>query len=342
MAKASGGAGDQGMSAAEPTMHNGPGAATSDDVAADMGRAQALLRARLAPDAEVVRPLFGGFFSRAFACTADGRDYVLRLSVAPQAAESFAKDAYAGRHFASPALPIPGVFLVGTTDVAEERFAISALVPGQTLENADRAARRLALPALLDTIDAIGRVDVGDSRGFGMWNETGDAPFATWTAFLAAADENETKGYYRDWHTLFEGMLERDLYGAVYRRLRQHLAHVPEVRGLIHDDLWFQNVLADGARITGVIDWGNALYGDPFYDTARLMWGADWPGWYEDGAAILAARYGALPGFATRLACYQCHLGLNDLRFYAQNRKVEEYGWARARLRALIVGPITE
>ncbi len=305
-----------------------------------MAHAQAFLRERFASDAEVLRPLYGGFFSRAFAFAAGGRDYVLRLSAAPQAAESFAKDAYAGRHFASSTLHIPEVFLVGATDVAEERFAIGALVSGRILEEADPVARRLALPALLHTLDAIGRVDVGRSRGFGTWDETGDAPYDRWVAFLAAADRDETTGYYRGWHALFDGMLERDLYDAVYRRLRQLLAQIPEVRGLIHNDFWFQNVLSDGARITGVIDWGNALYGDPLYDIARLSWGADWPGWwYEDGAALLAARYGALSGFAVRLACYQCHLGLDDLRFYAKNGKVEDYGRARERLLALIAGP---
>jgi len=329
--------GDDGTTAAGPTMHRTPEQELTDG----MGRAQALLRARFATDAEVSRILAGGFFSRAFAFTADERDYVLRLSDAPQAAESFAKDAYAGRHFAASALPIPEVFLVGVTDVAEEWFAISTLVPGRILDDADPVARRLALPALLDTIDAIGRADVGGSRGSGMWDETGDAPHDTWAAFLAAATENDTKGYYRDWHTLFSGMLDRDLYDAAYRRLRQLLAHVPEVRGLIHNDLGFQNVLAEGVQITGVIDWGNALYGDPLYDVARLSWWAAWPGgWYEDGVALLAARYGALPGFATRLACYQCHLGLDDLRFYAKNGRVAEYGWAREHLLALIADSV--
>ena len=236
-----------------------------------------------------------------------------------------------------PPLQVGGMKRAGAG--AEEWFAISARVPGRTLEDSDPAARRLVLPALLDTLDAIGRVAVGGSRGFGPWDETGDAPYTSWAAFLAAADQNETKGYYRDWHALFGGMLERDLYDAAYRRMRQLLGRVPEVRGLIHNDLWFPNVLAEGGRITGVIDWGNALYGDPLYDIARLSWAADWPDWwYADGRAILAARFGGLPGFAARLACYQCHLGLDDLRFYAKNGKVEEYSRASERLRALIAG----
>ena len=324
------------------------------DRASGMARAQTFLRAHFAPDATVVRPLYGGFFSRAFAFTADGRDRVLRLSRAPQAAESFGKDAHAARHFAGPALHIPEVLQIGMTDDAggrdggrggdegEEWYAIGALVPGRTLEDADPAARRLALPALLDTIDAIGRTDVGGSRGFGPWDETGYAPYTNWAAFLAAADQNETKGYYRDWHALFGGMLERDLYQAAYRRMRQLLVGIPEVRGLIHNDLWFPNILAEGARITGVIDWGNALYGDPLYDIARLSWAADWlDWWYADGRAILATRYGGLPGFAARLACYQCHLGLDDLRFYAKNGKVNAYGRAREQLLAIIADAST-
>jgi hygromycin-B 4-O-kinase len=313
---------------------------SGEGVVGAMTAAQALLRARFAPDATILRTLYGGFFSRAFAFAASGKEYVLRLSTAPQAAESFAKDAYAGRHFATASLHIPEVFLVGTTGVAAEQFAVSALVPGRALEAADAAARRLALPPLLDTIDMVGRVAVGGSRGFGMWDETGDAPYDSWAAFLSAADQNDTKGYYRDWHTLFAGMLERDLFDAVYRRMRQLLVHIPEVRGLSHNDLWFQNILADGARITGVIDWGNALYGDPFYDIARLSWGAEW--WYADGRELLAARYGALPGFATRLACYQCHLDLDDLRFNAKNGKAADYGRTRERLLALIAAPVEE
>jgi hygromycin-B 4-O-kinase len=120
-------------------------------------------------------------------------------------------------------------------------------------------------------------------------------------------------------------------------------ARCPEERALIHNDYWFMNILGeigpDGARITGVIDWAIALYGDPLYEVARLAWGADYPGWwYDDGAAFLHARYGAAPGYADRIACYQCHLALDDLRFYAKTGRREEYDWARAKLLARLDG----
>ena len=38
--------------------------------------------------------------------------------------------------------------------------------------------------------------------------------------------------------------------------------------GIVHSDLLNRNVLVHGGRMSGVIEWGNALYGDPLYDIA--------------------------------------------------------------------------
>src|SRR5919199_5669127 len=98
----------------------------------DAARVRGLLREHFAGEVADLQPLPGGAFSRALAFTAGGRGYVIRLSAAPQATESFAKDAYAWRHFAAPDLPIPRVVATGRT--AEGHFAISERVPGRTLE----------------------------------------------------------------------------------------------------------------------------------------------------------------------------------------------------------------
>lgn len=300
----------------------------------ELTRVRALLMSQGMGAIEKVALLAEGEHSRAFAFTAAGQDYVIRLNSAAHAAESFAKDDYAWRHFASPRLPIPRVLAIGR--LAEGHFAISERVTGRPLVACSPAERRLALPALLDTLDAIAGTDLRASRGYGHWGSDGQGLFASWHDFLAAVIEDEETGYDQGWHALFhDGSLERDVYEVVYRRMLRLAAHCPEERALIHNDYWFMNILADGARITGVIDWAIALYGDPLYEVARLAWGADWPGWwYEDGAAFLRARYGAAPQFAERIACYECHLGLGDLRFYAKTGRRAEYLWARDRLLA--------
>jgi hygromycin-B 4-O-kinase len=301
----------------------------------------AFVQEHFAADAGEVERLAGGEFSRAYAFTTPAGAYVIRFNTAPHAAESFAKDEYAGRRFASAALPIPGVILRGPT--SDGHFCISQRAAGRTIVAIPTAERRRLIPALFDTLDAIGRADVSASQGYGPWTGDGQGRYPSWRAYLAAALDDEPDGYYHNWQALYqESFLERDLYEAAYQHLLSLLERCPEQRGLIHNDYWFENILGSGEEITAVIDWGNALYGDPLYDVARLSWGADYPGWwYEDGAALVRDRYAGTPGYAERLACYQCHQVMDDLRFYAKTGRRDEYHWASQRLRARIAAAPT-
>jgi hygromycin-B 4-O-kinase len=300
----------------------------------DTARVRALLRERFAGEIADVLPLAGGEFSRAFAFTAGSRDYVVRLSAHAHAAEAFAKDDYAGRHFASPALPIPRVVAIGQT--ADRHFAISERTPGSRLETFAAPIRRALFPALLDVLDAIGRANLRGSRGYGAWDREGIGEAACWRDFLTAIMENKTDGFYRDWHALFrDSLLEREVYEAIYRRLLRLVEYCPEERALVHADLHFDNLLADGRRITGVIDWGNACYGDPLYDVA---WLGRWTAWGAPlvDAALLRGRYGAAQYYDERIACYECFLGLDDLRFYAKTGRRAQYEALRDRLLARV------
>lgn len=295
-----------------------------------------LLREHFGADVGEPHPLAGGFFSRAFAATATGREYVIRLNTAVHARESFAKDDYAWRHFASPALPIPRI--VATGETASGSYAISERAAGNTLDACSVEERRAVLPALLDTVEAVGLSDVRPSRGYGDWGSDGNGRFASWHDFLASMTANHPDGYYKDWHRLYhESFLERDLYEVVYLRMLQLAAHCPNYRALVHNDLHFENIVSDGQRITGVLDWANALYGDLLYDIAWLTWQAAHPGWwYDDGAQLLQARFGATPQYAERIACYQLHIGLDHLRYYAWNNKRADYDFCRAWLLRLL------
>jgi Ser/Thr protein kinase RdoA (MazF antagonist) len=49
------------------------------------------------------------------------------------------------------------------------------------------------------------------------------------------------------------------------------LLSAPEPGRLLHGDFHPRHVYADGGRITGVIDWGDASSGDPLYDFGRVV-----------------------------------------------------------------------
>ena len=295
----------------------------------------AFLRERLAGEPEDVRPLTGGTFSRAFACAVAGRPYVIRLSALPDALEGFAKDDYAGRHFASPSVPIPRSIDIGCA--GNLFFAISERVAGKTVAELEPPARRALLPAVLDTLDALGRTDMCASGGYGPWDGAGRGRFSTWRAFLVGHALRADEKFGRAVRALGgDPDEERALYAAACGRMLRLADHCPEERALLHRDYNFANILTDGQRVTGVIDWAQACYGDPLYDVA-------WLGWWTAGgspaeraarydATIVGARYGAAPQYAERIACYEYCLALDELRFCAETGDAEGYAWARAQL----------
>jgi hygromycin-B 4-O-kinase len=298
------------------------------------GELRALVRDRLGCPVERLEPLADGEFSRAHAFTCHGRGYVVRVSQFPHASEAYAKDDYAGRHFASPALPIPRIVARGQCDLGY--FAIGERAAGVRVAALDQAGQRALLPALLDTFDAIGRTDLGSSRGYGVWSGAGHAPTSSWRDVLAAAIENRADGYYRDWHDLFRtSFLERDVYERIYRRMLRLVDDCPETRNLLHRDYHFDNVLTDGERVTAVVDWGNAAFGDRLHDTAWVGWAFE-KEYGLDAWTPLRARYGHEPRYAERIACYRLHIGLDDLRFYAKTGRQAQYVQTRDHLLGLL------
>ncbi|KPC86502.1 hydrogenase expression protein HypB, partial [Streptomyces sp. NRRL F-6602] len=95
-------------------------------------------------------------------------------------------------------------------------------------------------------------------------------------------------------------------------------------------DLLSRNVLAGEAGITGVLDWGNALYGDPLYDAAwRLHWWPWYPGWRPgDLHAALLTHWratGPTPAhLRERLHAYLLHIALDALAYCAYRRRWDE------------------
>jgi len=294
-------------------------------------RLHALLRDHFGDAIAEVRPLDGGQISRAFSFVAGGRAYVARFNAS---AAGFARDRYASQLFASTGVPVPRVVTIGQVD--DLHFAISEQAPGRTLKSLSAVEYQRLLPQALDVLDRIHAHDAHAGQGFGPWAEIGAGQYTSWRDYLLAIMDDETEGFHQGWHALFrDSFLERDVYESVYARMHRLAGHCPEERSLLHGDYGFDNVLTDGARITGVIDWSNMGYGDFLYDVAWLaFWSAS-----GDVDALLRDRYvggrDPVPHYAERIACYQCRIGLDALRFFARVDQLEAYRWSRDRLLAI-------
>jgi hygromycin-B 4-O-kinase len=281
-------------------------------------RAEAFLANRYGADIEDVAPLGMGVWSKAFAFRRLDRNYVIRFGAHR---EDFEKDRLAAR-FACAALPIPRVVEMGET--AGGYYAISERVYGDTIDDVGEAQMLTLLPALFAAFDAARLADLSGTTGYGGWGADGNAPFPSWRAALLDIANDRPGDRIHGWRErLAASAVGSGPFDAAYRRLQALTFYVPEDRHLIHSDLLHYNVLVEGDRITGVLDWGCALYGDFLYD---LAWFCFWQPWYSAWQGIdfvaeylrhCAAISLDVPRFDQRLRACQIHIGLAGQAYQA-------------------------
>ncbi len=295
----------------------------------DEGAALAFLRERFGAAARitVMRP---GEWSAAYAVRTAEADLVARSSAYD---EDFEKDAYAAR-YRSAALPIPPIVERGPA--LGGFYAVAERVSGEHIDGLDEAQMRRVLPSLFGALDAMRAVDLSAASGFGLWRADGRTAYPTWRAMLLGiATEPATRGAPGWREVLAASPTGVGPFEESYARLRELVEHCPEERHLIHDDLVNFNVLVDGERISGVLDWGSSIYGDFLYDLAKLVFYQPWyPAWRNiDFVTEARAHYDAIglavPHLAERLSCYGVRIGLADMAYSAYRER-----WAEVALKA--------
>jgi hygromycin-B 4-O-kinase len=176
---------------------------------------------------------------------------------------------------------------------------------------------RRTLPAIFAALDAARRVDCSASSGYGIWGADGNAPHQSWrAALLAIADDRPGERTHGWRERLVASPTGSGPFDEALARLEALIPDSAPQRHLIHSDLLNYNVLVAGSRISAVLDWGCAMYGDFLYD---LAWFAFWAPWYAAwrgidfrGEAVhhFASIGLAVPQFDKRLTGCQIHIGL--------------------------------
>lgn len=283
-----------------------------------MEKAIGLLDGIAGLDARSLRPLRPGSWASAFAFDCGDGPRVIRFSHNP---DDFDRDAYAYR-FRSSALVIPRVTHRGALEDAH--FAISERIDGGFLDELDGDGLDATLPSLLTMLDALRTADVSGSTGYGIWDTSGNGAHRTWKDYLRTSIEDDPAQRTGSWRAKLEtystgaAAFDRDV-ALLLRRIKD----MPEMRSVIHGDLLNYNVFATGNRISGVIDWGCAMYGDPVFELAWFgFWWPWYPQWHDVdvvGAALHAFRdRGAdLTSFRDRLLCYELQIGLTHQAYHA-------------------------
>jgi len=295
-------------------------------------QAAAFLRTRFGGDANKPIPITQGEWSKAYCFERATQEYVVRFGALK---DDFEKDAVAAR-FGSTDLPIPPIIELG--EAFGGFYAISERMPGAYLDEVSGRDMRALLPSVFAALDAMRLTDLSATRGYGIWTADGTAPFATWRDYLVDVARDRPTDRVHGWRERLAssatGMAPFEEALVPFEAL---VDQMPEARHLIHSDLLHFNVLVSGRRITAVIDWGDAKYGDFLYDVA---WFSFWSPWYQAWSGIdfkaEAFRHFASVGlsvsrFEERIRCCELHIGLSGQAYCAFAGHWDDLEWTAQR-----------
>ena len=201
-------------------------------------------------DRATIRRLVGDVPVEPLGAGLDHRVYAVGDSLVARFGEGAAREAALLAAIA-PRLPLRVPVPIAVD--ADAGCLVQPRVAGTPLLDLPRGARRAFAPHLLAFADALHALDPGVDVPVddGALEEWLDEARATW----AAVHDEVPVGR--------RGAVEAVLASPVPAR------RAP--RALIHGDLGAEHVFVDAGRITGVIDWGDAVIGDPALDHGRLM-----------------------------------------------------------------------
>jgi len=295
----------------------------------------ALLTERFGTPVSQIKPIASGQVATGFFFTVNGEEYVIRFTQ-ENLAQTLYKDQYVCSHLLPPHIPSPTFVCVSTDN--ETTYAITHRVPGKILDAFSDQEYEQLVPSIIETLDHIHQTNIDNTSGFGAFDENGQGLYASWSEFLLnVAEEKEAGDFYGDWHRYFEeSFLERDLFDKIYAEMKALLPCCPTERQLVHADYAFSNVLAKDGKITAVLDWANAYFGDFLYDVAWLDFckpEVDYNGRFQE---FYQAQNRVVPNFEERMRCYYCYICLDGFRFCGVTNQKESYQWVRTRILELL------
>ncbi|PIV90694.1 hypothetical protein COW46_00935 [Candidatus Gracilibacteria bacterium CG17_big_fil_post_rev_8_21_14_2_50_48_13] len=199
----------------------------------------------------------GGLISKTFLLTdSHARRYVLRLNA--EYGFDYEKDEFVAKTFSSH-LPLGQVRDRGIYKGVH--FCLSHFIEGTADENMTAEV----LPAFLDMLVSIASQTLPkNTTGFGTLDAQGNGQYASWRDVLTSPYQ------WRDvdtWEMLYQTtFLDRCFGERIRNKLAECTGDTQNYRFLQHGDFFLENLLFQGGRVEGVLDWGNALYGDFLYD----------------------------------------------------------------------------
>ena len=208
-------------------------------------------------------PLSGGLTSQTFSFHSDKKKYVFQIG---GARNEYEKQLFISKRYGN-IVPVREVLSVNETDNGIA-YCISRFIEGRKLFDLSDRERREISASVIETLSKMAQAQIPSDCGYGRFDSNGHAPYATWLDFISAIYNDGVC----DWSTLaLKGFSETVVRKAI-GELQENIGYVKlEKPCLVHGDIGSYNIIALDGSIAGFIDWGMAIYGDPLFDVANLL-----------------------------------------------------------------------
>lgn len=270
-----------------------------------------------------------GMFSSAYIFLDGNEEKIIRLNVDKK---DFLKDKYAEK-FSCNTFKVPRVLEIGEFN-DKYFYAISERCIGETFDKLTLDKKRHLTPKVTNALLAIHNTDITSCSGYGDVDVRFNGVFYTWKQSILNK-ENHKIPY--KWMQIFEReFFEVELFDRYKYEMEKLLHYIPEVRYLVHGDFGFDNLIIDGDKIAGVIDWAEAKIGDFIYDIAWLdFWSADIR-YSIEMKNMYSEHQMDLSNYKERLNCYILQIGLSSMVISSHFNNKNNYAYAVSRINFLI------
>ena len=275
---------------------------------------------KFSPDISNIKPIEVGETSRVFVFKSKKQNFIIRFNFKKL---GFQKDEYAYKNFCSKVIPIPKTLQLGKFSNGVF-YAITYKAKGKIVDDFVKKDIMKFMPSIVKTLNAIHNVKINSTK-FGDWDDKGVAKYNSWQEYL--------EGLPDDFKVVDDDIiLEKSVVKKILKTYKTLIPFCPNTGHLVHGDFGFNNLLVHNGKVSGVIDWELAKYGDFLYDVAWLSFcggSIDYASiflqWYNDhGVEVL--------NFPERILCYKLHFGLWALDFYSRSKQKDKYERTKKRV----------
>ncbi len=266
-----------------------------------------------------------GQIARTFAFSSNNIDYFIQFNQKNMSQGTLNELIYKDKFLKSN---IPLRQIVSNGDFLEYKYLITEKTIGKSFEELDDNEFTMLLPEIIKTLKNIANSDTSEYKKYGWLDENGNGKFESWKSHLQSIKDEEPGLFYENWHSLFDSsFLDKDKFYLYFDKMIDLFKYIPEKRELIHSGYCGGNVLFNQNKITAILDWQDARYGDSVYDLAYMIF------WMEKDKSkkcideyIKAFEINSyIDNLFHRINCYKYYIGLDGMRFAAKTENKEFY-----------------